>query len=138
MRGRPRECRSRSLCHPPQPRHAFAKNKPPYKTDFFISLGLGELQATASYFVHIEPCHCYAGGGIFTTQPDALGHIRDRIVAQTGHWNGIVHTPTFKQVFPNGLTSPDTLKSAPHGYDPRRRSPASTRILARISPSSGP
>ena len=96
----------------------FAKGKPPYKTDFFISLALGELQATASYFVHIEPGHCYAGGGVFTTQPEALGRIRDRIVAQTGKWNGIVHTPTFQQVFPNGLTSPETLKTAPHGYDP--------------------
>lgn len=95
----------------------FTKGKPPYKTDFFISLGVGELQSTASYYVHVEPGACYAGGGVFTTAPEALGKIRDRIVAATDKWNSIVEAPELRRAFPKGLTSPGTLKTAPRGYD---------------------
>lgn len=95
----------------------FAKGKPPYKTDFFVSLGVGELQSTASYYVHVEPGGCYAGGGIFVTQPEALGKIRDRIVAATDKWDGIVEASEMRKLFPKGLTSPETLKNAPRGYD---------------------
>lgn len=97
----------------------FAKGKPPYKTDLFVMLNsVGDYQGSASYYLHVEPGGCYAGGGIFTTEPKALDHIRKRIAASVPKWTGVVESCEMRAMFPNGLTSPGELKRAPQGYDP--------------------
>ncbi len=53
----------------------FAQGKPLFKTDQFIMLnaaGTGD-QNTSSYYVHVEPGRCYAGGGMFTPSPLRAG-----------------------------------------------------------------
>lgn len=106
----------------------FPKGKLPYKTEFFISLGVGELQSSAFYYVHVEPGRCYAGGGIFITQPGPLGRVRDRIVAQTDRWDAVMQAAGMRTLFPDGLTSPETLKQAPRGYDAGHKAIAYLRM----------
>lgn len=97
----------------------FAKGKPPYKTEMFVMLnGVGDYHASASYYLHVEPGACYAGGGVFMTEPKALDNIRKRIAAAPDKWTGIVESAEMRKAFPDGLTSPETLKRAPQGYDP--------------------
>ena len=70
-----------------------------------------------SYFIHVEPGSCYAGGGMFTPTPAQLGHIRDRIAHSYKAWTGIVESAALRKLIPDGLTAPSTLKSMPAGYD---------------------
>lgn len=108
----------------------FAKGKPPYKTDQFIMLGAsgpGDVFAP-SYFVHVEPGHCYAGGGMFTPNPAQLGRIRERIAHSYKTWTDIVESDALRKLIPDGLTAPSTLKNMPAGYDPAHPGAAYLRM----------
>lgn len=92
--------------------------KPPYKTDAFISLNsVGGATSSAGYYFHVERGNIYAGGGVFTTDPPLLDAVRQRISRSYDQWLAVVESEDMKAVFPDGLTSPETLKVAPHGYD---------------------
>ena len=96
----------------------FGTGKPPYKSEVFIMLnGVGEAQSSASYYLHIEPGNVYAGGGIFVTEPKVLNHIRGRISSSYDAWLSVAESPAMQRMFPKGLTAPDSVKVAPHGYD---------------------
>jgi len=93
-------------------------NKPPYKTDAFISLNsVGGATSSAGYYFHVERGNTYAGGGVFTTDPPLLDDVRRRISDRYDRWLSIVESDEMKAAFPDGLTAPETLKVAPHGYD---------------------
>lgn len=97
----------------------FAVGKPPYKPEVFVMLNsVGDFQASASYYVHIEPGNLYAGGGVFRTERGVLDDLRERISKSPEKWREVVESPAMRKVFPEGLTSPDTLKVAPRGYSP--------------------
>jgi uncharacterized protein (TIGR02453 family) len=58
----------------------FAKDKTPYKTDYYIVLNKnGKNSASAFYYLHIEPNNCFVGGGVYNPQPDQLKKIRQEI-----------------------------------------------------------
>jgi len=93
-------------------------NKPPYKTDAFISLNsVGGATSSAGYYFHVERGDTYAGGGVFTTDPPLLIKVRERISRSYDTWLDVVESSDMKKTFPDGLTSPETLKVAPHGFD---------------------
>ena len=49
----------------------FAKNKIPYKTDYYIVLNKnGKNSPSAFYYLHIEPDNCFVGGGVYNPQLD--------------------------------------------------------------------
>ena len=93
-------------------------NKPPYKTDAFISLNsVGGATSSAGYYFHVERGNTYAGGGVFTTDPPLLTKVRERISRSYDKWLSVAESTDMKKTFPDGLTSPETLKVAPHGFD---------------------
>lgn len=93
-------------------------NKPPYKTDAFIALNsVGGATSSAGYYLHIELGNTYVGGGVFTTDPPLLHAIRHRISNSYDQWLKVVESDEMKRTFVDGLTAPETLKVAPHGYD---------------------
>lgn len=48
-----------------------AKEKTPYKTDYYIVLNKNEKNSpSAFYYLHIEPDNCFVGGGVYNPQPD--------------------------------------------------------------------
>ena len=96
----------------------FQKGKPPYKTDWFVTIGEdAQSRGPAGYYVHVQPGNCYVGGGIFSPPPELLGHIRDRISSHYDQWRRIVENPDLLKLIDGGLTSPETLKTMPKGYD---------------------
>ncbi|MGP7795650.1 DUF2461 domain-containing protein [Sphingomonas sp. CLY1604] len=109
------------------PRHAvsrlhrdmrFQKGKPPYKTDWFVTIGEdAQSRGPAGYYVHVQPGHCYAGGGVYTPPAPLLGKIRGRISQRYDEWRGIVEDEHLLGLIKGGLTSPAELKTMPRGFD---------------------
>lgn len=94
----------------------FAKDKTPYKPEIFIMIkGTGDFQRVASYYMHIQPANCYAGGGIFRTERGPLGKIRERISSRLDEFRAAVESKQAKLIFPDGLQSPSKLKTQPRG-----------------------
>lgn len=97
----------------------FAKDgRSKYKTDFFL-IFKAPPTSIAGYYLHVERDNVYAGGGAFTPQPGELDRIRQSIQQGYDRWLAVVGSPDMTRTFPDGLTSPETLKIAPKGYDPR-------------------
>jgi len=96
----------------------FQKGKPPYKTDWFITLG-GEPQAGkgAGYFLHVQSGGSYAGGGLYTPDAKTLHRIRERISARFAEWKTVAEGKRLISIVPDGVTPPDELKTMPHGFD---------------------
>jgi len=96
----------------------FQKGKPPYKTDWFIMLG-GDPQAgkAAGYFLHVQSSGSFAGGGLYTPDTATLHRIREQISRHFDDWTSIVEGKPLTKIMPDGITSPDALKTVPHGFD---------------------
>ncbi len=114
---------------PPEPRKCvtrlnrdmrFGKGKGPYKTDFYIVVGLQGIQGlAASYAVHVEPGNCFAGGGAPNPMgPDLLAY-RKKVSAGFDDFSTIVETNAFKDLFPHGITSQsgNVRKRVPRDFD---------------------
>ncbi|MDK8186983.1 MULTISPECIES: DUF2461 domain-containing protein [Sphingomonas] len=95
----------------------FQKGKPPYKPDWFISIGDPQNRATAAYYLHVQPAESYAGGGVYTPAPEALKAIRHRIADQLDDWTTIVEGKALTDVMPGGIDAPEELKTIPQGFD---------------------
>ena len=95
----------------------FSNDKRPYKTNFgsFIARG-GRKSTFAGYYFHIEPCGCFAGGGIYMPDADTLKSLRGYIAENGDEFSAIINAPVFKKTFPEMYD--DKLKTAPKGYDP--------------------
>lgn len=87
----------------------FAKNKPPYKTNFggYIAKG-GKNLGNAGYYLHLENNNCFAGGGIYMPQSDKLKLIRQEIYYNFKEFSGLLAAKNFKKYF-DGL---DDLKAS--------------------------
>ena len=96
----------------------FAKDKTPYKTDFFVLVRTSpHFQRIAGYSIHIAPGGSYASAGIFRTERGPLSKIRDRISGRFAEWKAIVESPEVRRIFPDGFIAPNVLKNGPKGYD---------------------
>ena len=96
----------------------FAKDKTPYKTDYYIVLNKkGKNSACAFYYLHIEPGDCFVGGGVYNPQPAELKKIRNEINFFYEEWNEIISDKTFKKVFPSGIHNSGVLTKIPKEFN---------------------
>ena len=95
----------------------FANDKTPYKTwagARFAHARRREVEAP-SFYMHIQPGDCFAGGGIWHPESATLKRIRDFLADNPAAWKKATHAPAFRQRFEfwgESLTRP------PRGFDP--------------------
>ena len=96
----------------------FAKDKSPYKTDYYIVLNKnGKNSSSAFYYLHIEPENCFVGGGVYNPQPEELKKIRKEINYFFEDWKAIVNNELFKKAFPSGIHNSGVLSKIPKEYN---------------------
>ncbi|TDG36822.1 DUF2461 domain-containing protein [Pedobacter changchengzhani] len=96
----------------------FAKDKTPYKTDYYIVLNKnGKNSPSAFYYLHIEPKNCFVGGGVYNPQPDHLKKIRQEIDYAFSEWKEIINNESFTKVFPSGINHSGVLSRPPKDFD---------------------
>jgi len=101
----------------------FSKDKSPYKTHVGLSFPLEgtEKEEWCGYYIGFEPAKTgkgmsvFVGGGIYHPMPPHLKRIRALIAAKHKELTKILNTPSFKKLYPKGLTG-ESLQRIPHGY----------------------
>ena len=95
----------------------FANDKTPYKTWAGARFGherRREIEAP-SFYMHLQPGDCFAGGGIWHPESSTLKKIREFLADNPAAWKKAVHAKAFRERFEfwgERLTRP------PRGYDP--------------------
>jgi uncharacterized protein (TIGR02453 family) len=95
----------------------FANDKTPYKTwagARFAHERRREIEAP-SFYLHVQPGDCFAGGGIWHPEPTTLKKIRAFLEENPAAWKKAVHAKAFRERFEfygESLTRP------PRGIDP--------------------
>lgn len=95
----------------------FANDKTPYKSwagARFAHERRREIQAP-SFYLHLQPRNCFAGGGLWHPEPATLKKIRDFLADNPAAWKKAVHRKAFRERFQfwgESLTRP------PRGFDP--------------------
>ena len=95
----------------------FANDKTPYKTwagARFAHERRREIQGP-SFYIHIQPRDCFAGGGLWHPEPPTLQKIRNFLADNPAAWKKAVHAKAFCERFEfwgESLTRP------PRGFDP--------------------
>jgi len=96
----------------------FAKDKTPYKTDYYIVLNKNKKNSpSAFYYLHIEPDNCFVGGGVYNPQPEQLKKIRQEIDYAFDEWTTIIKDKTFEKTFPSGINNSGVLTRTPKEFD---------------------
>lgn len=115
--------------NPPEPRKCvtrlnrdmrYGHGKGPYKTDFYIVVGLQGIQGVAaSYAVHVEPGNCFVGGGAPNPMGPDLLNYRKKVSERFPDFLKIVEAKDFRTRFPNGITSQSGIvkKRVPRDFD---------------------
>jgi uncharacterized protein (TIGR02453 family) len=95
----------------------FANDKSPYKTWLGARLFHERARQVHAplFYVHIQPGHCFAGGGIWHPEGPALKRIRDFLVDNPASWKKATRAKRFQERFALGGES---LSRPPGGYDP--------------------
>ena len=94
----------------------YSHNKLPYKPwqgSRFAHERRREIEAPA-FYLHIQPGNCFAGGGMWQPEPDALKHIREFIVDNPAAWKRATRSKAFRTHLELGGES---LLRPPRGYD---------------------
>ena len=94
----------------------FANDKTPYKTwasARFFHERRREVPAP-SFYVHLQPNDCFAGGGIWAPEPPTLKKIRDFLYENPATWKKAVHGKKFRETF---TFWGESLTRPPRGYD---------------------
>jgi len=90
----------------------FSHDKTPYKTHLAAQwrhrAALNDVHAPG-FYLHLEPGECYAGGGLWAPEAEALAAVRKRIARKDPAWLAIQ-----KQGMP--LWDQDNLKRPPKGW----------------------
>jgi uncharacterized protein (TIGR02453 family) len=95
----------------------YAHDKSPYKPWQGARFGherRREIDAP-SFHLHLQPGNCFAGGGMWQPESDALKHIREFIVDNPAAWKRATRSRQFRTHLALGG---DSLVRAPRGYDP--------------------
>ena len=66
-----------------------------------------------SFYLHIQPGHCFIGGGLWHPETATQRRIRDFIVENPESWKAAVHKPAFRKKF---TLDDEMLTRAPRGY----------------------
>jgi uncharacterized protein (TIGR02453 family) len=96
----------------------FASDKTPYKHwagARFFHERRREVEAP-SFYLHVQPGDCFAGGGIWHPEPQTLKRMRDFIVDNPAAWTRATRSKSFRENFEFWGES---LKRPPQGYDPQ-------------------
>ena len=94
----------------------FSNNKLPYKPwqgARFFHARRHEIPAP-SFYLHIEPGECFAGGGMWHPEPEALKHIRAFLADNPAAWKRATQGKAFRERVRLGGES---LSRPPRGYD---------------------
>lgn len=93
----------------------FSHDKSPYKTNMgaYIVRG-GKKSVFAGYYFHLEPGGCFAAGGVYVPQPNALKAIRQTIWEEKEKFLEIIRSREFQKHF-SGIEG-EQLKTAPQSY----------------------
>ena len=95
----------------------FSNNKLPYKTwqgARFFHERRHEI-AAPSFYVHIQPGDCFAGGGMWHPEPDDLKRIRAFIADNPAAWKKATQSKAFREHF---TFWGESLTRPPRGFDP--------------------
>ncbi len=93
----------------------FSNDKTPYKTHSAAVFHIkGHWEASAGFYIHIEPGQIYAGGGIYMPSSEQLKKIRLAIANKPKEFLAIVESRSFKKTF-NSIEG-EKLQRAPLGY----------------------
>ncbi|MBX3693238.1 DUF2461 domain-containing protein [Dokdonella sp.] len=95
----------------------YAHDKSPYKSWAGARLFHKRARETEapSFYIHIEPGHCFVGGGLWHPQPETTRRIRDFLVNNPSSWKKATRSKTFQASFALGGAS---LVRPPRGYEP--------------------
>ena len=95
----------------------FANDKTPYKTHAGARLFHHRFREvdSPSFYIHIQPGHCFVGAGLWHPEADSLRRIRHFIADNPGAWQAAVHSPAFRRRFTLGG---EQLARAPRGFPP--------------------
>lgn len=93
----------------------FSHDKSPYKTNMgtYIARG-GKKSVFAGYYFHLEPGGCFAAGGVYVPQSDALKAIRLAVWEEKEKFLEIIRSREFQKHF-SGIEG-EQLKTAPQSY----------------------
>jgi uncharacterized protein (TIGR02453 family) len=96
----------------------FSHNKQPYKP--FAGARLFHERrreiAAPSFYLHIEPGNCFAGGGLWHPESHTLRNIRGFMVDNPAAWKRATRRRVFREHF---SFWGESLKRQPRGFDPR-------------------
>ena len=91
----------------------FSRDKSPYKTHLGVNFRHRSAAAGGvhgpGFYLHLEPGGCFAGGGLWHPEPEALFKVRQGIVARTVAW---------KKLRAGLEIEGDALARVPQGFDP--------------------
>ncbi|HET7041440.1 MAG TPA: TIGR02453 family protein [Gemmatimonadales bacterium] len=101
----------------------FSKDKSPYKTwasawFYHRDAGKGvgqDAHGGAGLYFHLEPGGCEVAGGLWMPEKNALGKVRDAIVADPEGWERVVTAPAFRRMY-KALSTQAVLTRTPRGY----------------------
>jgi len=93
----------------------FANDKTPYKTHAGARLFHQRYRETdsPSFYIHIQPGHCFVGAGIWHPEAPTRTRIRHFLVDNPEAWRKAVHSPAFRRRFELGG---EMLTRPPRGY----------------------
>lgn len=93
----------------------FSRDKTPYKTNIGIQFrhALGKDIHAPGFYVHIATDECFFGAGCWHPEADALGKIRDRVVAKPETWYAARDNKRFNE---HWALAGDSLTRPPRGY----------------------
>lgn len=93
----------------------FSKNKDPYKNNYGISFRAKNTSGP-EYYLHLQPGKSFFAAGYWMPEAADLKNIREEIDYNTSEFLEIIAAKSFTSMFK--LSTEDTLKKAPKGYDP--------------------
>jgi uncharacterized protein (TIGR02453 family) len=93
----------------------FSNDKTPYKAwagARFFHARSKQIEAP-SFYLHIQPGHCFVGAGLWHPQPETQRKIRQFIFDNPGNWKAATRAPAFKKKF---SMDGESLVRAPSGF----------------------
>jgi uncharacterized protein (TIGR02453 family) len=93
----------------------FSKNKSPYKNNYGISFSIKGSKGP-EYYLHLQPGKSFFAGGYWMPEAADLKNIREEIDYNTSEFLEIIEAKGFTSLYT--LSTEDSLKKAPKGYDP--------------------
>ncbi|KAL2131751.1 hypothetical protein VTI74DRAFT_4651 [Chaetomium olivicolor] len=94
----------------------FSKDPTPYKPHFSAAFSrTGRKGPYACYYIHLEPSHCFIGGGLWQPDASALAKLRASIDERPRRWRRVLNDPDFKQTFLDISPSSEPSKKGRRG-----------------------